>query len=248
MSKDIKNKVVLVTGGAIGIGYAIADRFLQKGAKTVIIIDINEKLGKDAVTSLNSKYGTNKATFYKCDVTSPETTWSEITDTYKDVDVLVNNAGILNDKEVKKTIDINVTALIEISLMFWEYNRMDKSGKGGTIINLASIYGFRIDQFLPVYQASKYAVMGFTKSLGHKYNFKRSGVRVMAICPGFTESKLTENFIVWDDKIQDAFLEFTKDKLWQKVDSVGKAAVEIFEKAESGTAWLIEGGEPVKEV
>ncbi|XP_072931518.1 15-hydroxyprostaglandin dehydrogenase [NAD(+)]-like [Epargyreus clarus] len=247
MAKDLKNKVVVITGGAVGIGFETADRFLQKGAKVVILLDIDEKQGVETAKILNSKYGANKAVFYKCDVTKDlDAVTKLIYDSYKYVDVLVNNAGILNDLLLKKTIDINVTALIEWSFKYWERMRKDKGGNGGTIINLASIYGFRIDQFLPIYQASKFAVMGFTKSLGHEYNYKRSGVRVVAICPGFTETKLTANVQTWDNEgFGKDLTVFIKQKAWQKVDSVGKAAVEIFENADSGTAWLIEGAKPI---
>ncbi|XP_047504854.1 15-hydroxyprostaglandin dehydrogenase [NAD(+)]-like [Pieris napi] len=246
---DIKNKVAVITGGAIGIGYEIADRFLQKGACVVVLLDINEKNGDAAAKKLASKHGNNRAVFYKCDVTTDlEAVWMNIVKKYPSIDILVNNAGFLNDKLAKKTIDINVTALIEWSLKYWEHSRTDKSGKGGTIINLASIYGYRVDQFLPVYQASKFAVMGFTKSLGHAYNFKRSGVRVMAICPGFTHTNLVEEVHTFDEVIKKDVKAFLKEQLWQNVDSVGNAVVDVVEKAASGTAWLIEGGKPIKEV
>ncbi|KAI5652179.1 short chain dehydrogenase domain-containing protein [Phthorimaea operculella] len=250
MEKDLKDKVVVITGGAVGIGYEIADMYLKKGAKVAVLLDINENQGAEAVKALTIKHGKNKAAFHKCDVTKDlEGIFHIIVDTYKNVDVLVNNAGVLDDTAAKKTIDINVTALIEWSMKFWEHMRKEKGGRGGTIINLASIYGFRIDQFLPIYQASKFAVMGFTKSLGHKYNFERTGVRVVAICPGFTETKLTSNPKTWSDQqMQLDFFVFLKGLPWQKVDAVGNAAVDVFENAESGTAWLIEGGKPIVQV
>lgn len=250
MAKDIKNKTVVITGGAVGIGYEIAFRYLGKGAKHVILLDLDEKQGTEAVKTLTTKYGANKACFYKCDVTADlESVSKKIFDTYKTVDVLVNNAGVLDDTSAKKTIGINVTALIEFSMKFWEHMRKDKGGNGGTIINLASIYGFRIDQYLPTYQASKFAVMGFTKSLGHKYNFDRTGVRVVAICPGFTETKLTSNPKTWpDNQLQMDLFVFLKGQAWQQVGVVGVAAVEVFECADSGTAWLIEGGKPIVQV
>ncbi|KAG6461820.1 alcohol dehydrogenase 1 [Manduca sexta] len=248
MAGNLKNKVVVITGGAEGIGFHLADNYLQKEAKHIILLDVNEKKGNEAVSALTSKHG-NKVSFMKCDVTTDlEAVSKKIFNTFQYVDVLVNNAGILNDGKLKQTIGINVTALIEWSLKFWEHMRKDKNGKGGTIINLASIYGYRIDQFLPVYQASKFAVMGFTKSLGHLYNYNRSGVRVIAICPGFTETKLTAAPATWDDKLNDEFGKFLKDQAWQKVDVVGKAGVTIFETADSGTAWLIEGSRPVVQV
>ncbi|KAJ8729813.1 hypothetical protein PYW07_016851 [Mythimna separata] len=248
MARDLTNKVVVITGGADGIGYEIADRYLQKGAKITILLDINEKLGAEAVKKLTAKHGNNKAAFLRCDVIQDLQTVSKwIFDSYK-VDVLVNNAGILNDRLLKKTIDINVTAVVEWGMTFWDHMRKDKGGNGGTIINLASIYGYRVDQFLPAYQASKFAVMGFTKSLGHVANFERSGVRVVAICPGFTETKLTEDPPAWDMGQDKEFSQFLKAQAWQKLESVGKAAVDIFEKAPTGTAWLTEGGKPIVEV
>lgn len=250
MAKDLQNKVVVITGGAVGIGFEIADKYLEKGAKVAVLLDINEKLGSEAVSLLTSKHGNNKADFFKCDVTSDlEGVSKKIFDKYKTVEILVNNAGILDDTAARKTIEINVAALIEWSMKFWEHMRKDKGGKGGTIVNLASIYGFRIDQFLPIYQASKYAVMGFTRSLGHKYNHNRTGVRVVAICPGFTETKLASNPKTWrDEHLQLDFFVYLKGLPWQKVEAVGGAAVQVFEMAESGTAWLIEGSKPVKEV
>ncbi|XP_021193431.3 15-hydroxyprostaglandin dehydrogenase [NAD(+)] [Helicoverpa armigera] len=248
MARDLTDKVVVITGGAEGIGYEIADNYLQKGAKITILLDINETLGAEAVKKLTAKHGNNKAAFLRCDVTEDMKTVSKwIFDSYK-VDILVNNAGILNDRAVKKTIDINVTAVAEWGLAFWDHMRKDKGGNGGTIINLASIYGYRVDQFLPVYQASKFAVMGFTKSLGHVANFERTGVRVIAICPGFTETKLTDQPATWQMGQDNEFGKFLKAQLWQKVEAVGKAAVDIYQKANSGTAWLIEGGKPIVEV
>ncbi|XP_047995470.1 15-hydroxyprostaglandin dehydrogenase [NAD(+)]-like [Leguminivora glycinivorella] len=251
MAKELKNKTVAITGGAVGIGFEIADRFLQKGAKTIIILDINEKQGAEAVKTLNSKHGNNKTVFIKCDVTSDlEAVSKNIFDLYKHVDVLVNNAGVLNELAPRKTIEINVTALIEWSFKFWNHMRKDQGGNGGTIINLASIYGFRVDPYLPAYQASKFAVQGFTKSLGHAYNFKRSGVRVVAVNPGFTETALTEAPKGFDKDRQymSDLSKFLQEQAWQQVASVGQAAVDVFERAESGTAWLIEGGRPIVEV
>ncbi|XP_023943587.2 15-hydroxyprostaglandin dehydrogenase [NAD(+)]-like [Bicyclus anynana] len=250
MARNLKNKVVVITGGSVGIGYEIADRYLQKGAKVAILLGTTEARGLESSKNLCTKYGANRAVFMKCNVTKDlDTVYPKIVSTYETVHVLVNNAGILNDQRIRDTININVQALIDWSLKFWQYMRMDKGGKGGTIINLASIYGYRVDQYLPVYQASKFAVMGFTKSLGHTYNYNRSGVRVLGICPGYTDTALVHDLKTWDDdSIAKDYGVFLKKQLWQKVDSVGKAAVDVFENANSGTAWLIEGAKPIVEV
>ncbi|XP_013146782.1 PREDICTED: 15-hydroxyprostaglandin dehydrogenase [NAD(+)]-like [Papilio polytes] len=249
MIKDVFNKTIVVTGGAVGIGYAIAESFLQNNPRVVIILDINEELGAAAINNLAAKYGENKVVFFKCDViTDLESISNRIVEEYKTVDVLVNNAGMLNDSAFKETIEINVTALIDWSFKFWEHMRKDKSGKGGTIMNIASIYGYMIDPYVPVYHASKFAVMGFTKSLGHVNNFTKFGVRVVAICPGFTETVLLKDMKTWTPKVKEEFNAYAKSQPWQKPEAVGKAAVEVFENAKSGTAWRIFDSQPVIEV
>lgn len=250
MARTVADKVALITGGAEGIGFSIAENLLKKGAKTVVLLDINEKLGSQAADALNAKYGDNKASFIKCDVTQDlESVSKHIIDKYKTVDILVNNAGILNETALKKTIDINVTAVLEWSIKFWEHMRKDEGGIGGTILNVASIYGFLVDPHAPIYKASKYAVMGFTKTLGHEDNYNKSGVRVVAICPGFTETNLFEKAPAIEDRQdQKDFDEFMKQQPWQTTEAVGKAAVEVFEISQSGTAWKIEGEKPIAQV
>ncbi|KAI5634002.1 short chain dehydrogenase domain-containing protein [Phthorimaea operculella] len=254
MTNTIENKVVVITGGAQSIGLETAISFLENGAGRVIILDINEDTGKETASSLNKRFG-EKVDFYKCDVTKDlEEVSKLIFDKFKVVDVLVNNAGIANESDVRKTIEINVIALIEWSNKFSEHMSTEKGGKGGTILNVASIYGFRTsDPFVPVYKASKHAIMGFTKTLGHEYYFKRFGVRVVAICPGYTTTNLGKTdgkITLLSGKTLEDYLEYIYSPavIWQTADAVGKAAVEVFKVADSGTAWLIEGGKPAERV
>ncbi|CAH3909558.1 alcohol dehydrogenase 1-like [Pieris brassicae] len=248
MSREIKNKVILITGGASGIGYSAADTFLQNKALLVIILDIDEIQGNKAVKELKFKYGQNKAVFLKCDVTKDvEVVWAKVIATYN-IDILVNSAGIADEKVPKRLIDINLTALIQFSLKFMDQYRKDKSGDGGTIINVSSIYGTFTDPYLPVYQATKFGVMAFTKSLGNQGNFQRTGVRVLAICPGFTNTKLTEVLKTWDVNLNEEYAEYINNFTWQTVEKVSDAIIEVFEKAESGSGWVIDGGKPIREV
>ncbi|XP_026324949.1 15-hydroxyprostaglandin dehydrogenase [NAD(+)]-like [Hyposmocoma kahamanoa] len=240
------NKIVIVTGGADGIGYAICEKFLKSGAKAVIIVDIDDKKGSEAIKNL-SKFG-NKSVFVKCDVTKDlEEVLKKILEQHNTVDVLVNNAGVVDEVCPKRTLGLNTVALIEWSMKLYEHMRKDKGGNGGTIVNIASVYGVVVDPFQPIYKASKYGVIGFTRTLGHELNFEKFGVRVVAVCPGFTETALGARLIE-----QEMLLDVRKElndliaKMpWQKPDAVGRATVEIFEKADSGTAWSIIGDGPV---
>lgn len=249
MSWDLTNKVVVITGGAEGIGYAIADKYLHKCVKRIIILDVNEELGSEAAGKLCAKYGKNKAVFIKCDVTTDIETISKTIFHSNNIDVLINSAAIVDETRPEKTIGTNVTGLIECSIKFWEHMRKDKGGNGGTIINLGSVSSFRIDPMAPVYQASKFAVMGFTKSLGHITNFAKSDVRVVAICPGLTETRLPMQYLK-SQHIQniDELMSFMKSLPKQTADDVGNAAVEIYQIAKTGSVWLIEAAKPVTEI
>lgn len=246
MKRDLKNKVAVITGGAMGIGYHIANSFLANGAKTVLILDIDEKCGAEAIDTFNKAYGEEKAVFIKCDVTKDlEAVSSDILQKYK-VDILVNNAGIGDETSIRKTIEVNTIAVVEWGMKFWEYMRKDIGGSGGTIMNVSSIYGYEADPFVIFYKTSKHAVMGFTKSLGHPYNYEKSGVRVIAICPGFTQTSILKAKL--PDFYAEDFEKFTEKQVIQKPETVGQAAVDIFKVADSGAAWVVKDNEPVKPV
>ncbi|GBP98086.1 15-hydroxyprostaglandin dehydrogenase [Eumeta japonica] len=253
--RSVRGKVVLITGGAEGIGREIARNYLAAGAGVVVLVDVNDRLGRATAAELNSTHGPGKASFIQADVTSEkdlDAVYARVLRDYDHLDVLVNNAGVLDESNWKKCIDINLTSLIGWSFKYLEHMRKDRGGRGGTIVNLASIYGFRIDQYLPVYQASKFGVLAFTRSLGHSYNYDRTGVRVIAICPSFTKTALTDRGFSCEFGDEMLFADFKSfletEALWQNVDAVGGAAVEVFERADSGTGWVIEGAKPVTPV
>lgn len=242
MERILKNKTVVITGGAMGIGYHIADKYLEEGAKTVIILDVNEREGMKSTGGLNAKYGDGKAAFIKCDVTKDlEEVSQKVFNEYKQVDVLVNNAGITSEKSIRKIMEINVIALVEWSMKFFEHMRKDRDGAGGTIINMGSGYSYHVDPYLAFYKATKHAVMGFTRTFGHQDNYQRFGVRAIILCPGLTNTTLGTSIDVWDEH-RDIFPEFVKSQAVQEPEVVGEAAVKIFEDGESGSAWKVFDG------
>ncbi|XP_028029853.1 15-hydroxyprostaglandin dehydrogenase [NAD(+)]-like [Bombyx mandarina] len=244
--KKIEGKVVVVTGAARGIGYAIADNFLKNGAEVIIILDINVQNGIKAAKELNCKYGNNTAEFIECDITKDlERVSKMISLKYKYVDVLVNNAGIIEENKPRKLLLTNAVATIEFPLKFMENMRKDKlNGKGGTIINIASTAVHYIDPFFPTYRGTKFAIMGFSRSLGHEYNYKKSGVRVLTICPGATNTTLGLNNIKVNSEDAPALAKEYQYVTIQSPDNVGKGAVEIFKNAKTGTSWDIENEKP----
>lgn len=238
MEVDLKNKIVVVTGGATGIGYSIAENFSKQSA-TVIILDLNEDTGKQAIERL----GIDKTVFVKCDLkTGIDRAFNEIVEKYKRIDVLVNNAGV-GGIDYKTCIDINFTACVTLSLKLYHYNMSRDERTESTIINISSIMGYRISQFIPIYQATKAGMITFTRSLGHEENLQKSGVRVVALCPGFTKTNLTRPFFEEDtSSIPADLLAYAMAHTWQEPSDVGSASLEVFKRAPSGSIWLIEGG------
>lgn len=250
MEQEIKNKVAVITGGAKGIGYAISEELLKGSASNVIILDVNSEQGYEAVQTLNTKYGENKAEFIKCDVTKDlDETFNIIIDKYKTVDILVNNAGIGDESNTKRIFDINAIAVIEWSKKFLGHMRKDKGGKGGTILNISSVAGCETNPcYLPVYSATKHAVFGFSKTVGHAENYAVHGVRLVTLCPGCTNTDLYRQVVAQEGLVfRDIVADITKLEL-QEVGDVATAAAEVITKVATGTAWKIVGAKKIVQV
>ncbi|XP_045448544.1 15-hydroxyprostaglandin dehydrogenase [NAD(+)]-like [Melitaea cinxia] len=249
MDRQVKGKIVAVTGSANGLGLAMVTSFLQQGAKLAILLDMDEIKGNEALMNLKQKYGDDRVVFYKCNVLNDlEDVYQTITRNHKYIDILVNNAGILDEKNIKRTMNINAIAVMEWTVKFYKNMSLANGGKGGTIINVSSIFGYRIFSFIPFYQASKYAVLGFSKSIGHEMNFKKSGVRVVTLCPGLTHTSLTDTPNVWEGCSLEEMSPYLSKFEWQEPPAIGDGVVEIFKNADSGSVWLVEGSRPAEKI
>ena len=205
----MKDKIVLVTGGAAGIGKATALRFVEEGAK-VVICDVNEAAGQETVRLLGAE-----ASFYKVDVTSRQSVqaWVDaVVARYGRVDVLVNNAGILRDGQLVKfkegqlvgqmseadfdlVISVNLKGVFNCAQAVAPV--MIKQG-GGVILNATSVVGLDGNFGQTNYVATKAGVIGITKVWARELG--RYGIRVNAVAPGFTA---TEMVTAMPEKILD---------------------------------------------
>ncbi|KAG5331934.1 PGDH dehydrogenase, partial [Acromyrmex charruanus] len=245
---DIKNKTVMITGAAAGLGYKYAEILLRNGVKSVAVVDLPTSNGQNAVATLENKFGKGCAIFVACDVTKAddfEKIFKKIIDTFKGLDILINNAGIFNDIYWEKTIDVNVKAVIRGSMLAFDYMGKHKGGKGGLIVNVASVVGLEPNPYLAMYCASKYAIVGFSRSLANIYN--KTEVRVVIMCPGVTGTALVEDF---RDRINDSIrvalgsdIPELEKMPNQTTDHVALAMLNLIQKGKNGAAWVVKDNE-----
>ena len=186
-NQSLKNKKIVISAGASGIGLAIVKVCLEKGA-TVFVSDINEKF----LNKLKKNSKINKKLFvFNCDASNEnevEELFEKINKKTKKIDCLINNVGIagptgtienLTSKDWENTLKTNV-----ISHFYFTKNAipMLKKNKGGSIINLSSGAGIMGFPLRSPYAASKWAIVGITKTLAMELG--KSKIRVNAICPG----------------------------------------------------------------
>jgi cyclopentanol dehydrogenase len=193
--KRVQDKVILVTGGAMGMGQSHSELLASQGA-WVFVADVNQTQGQSTVDGIRKNGG--KADFLKLDVTQ-ETDWNaavnQIVERAGRLDVLVNNAGILILKPVQDTsnqewdriFDVNVRSVFIGTRAAIPV--MQKQG-GGTIVNVSSIYGLVGAPGASAYEASKGAVRLFTKSCA--VDLAPFNIRVNSVHPGVIETQMTK--------------------------------------------------------
>ncbi|KAM9348667.1 15-hydroxyprostaglandin dehydrogenase [NAD(+)]-like [Symphorus nematophorus] len=188
----LSGKIAVVTGAAMGIGKAVTEILLQNGAK-VALLDVNETAGKNLIETLKKQHGQERTLFLRCDVESEEqikAAFQKTADTFGGIDILCNNAGILNEKLWEKTISINLMGSIRVAYLALEHMSKSKGGRGGVIVNTASMAGLGPLLSCPVYTATKHGVIGFTRAMALASPALGYGTRFNALCPGFVQTDL----------------------------------------------------------
>ena len=189
----LDNKIALITGGAMGIGYGIVLTYLKYGAKVIILDSANEI--SEVITKLNEKYP-GMINGFKVDIRNQEllnAIFTQIKNTYGHLDIIVNNAGVCKLEEFSNMseeirnfhFDININGTWNITKIFLP---LLKLGNSPAIVNLSSVTGPMVaDPGEVAYATSKGAILGFTKSLAAEL---APNIRVNAIMPGYVDTPM----------------------------------------------------------
>ena len=191
----LKDKVVVITGGSRGIGYATADKFLQEGAKVIITASTQQSADK-AVEKLKEKYPDSVVVGISPNLANLEEVKSAFYGQFRHygcIDILVNNAGIsestpfteYTEETFDKVMDLNVKGVFNATRAAVEC--MVARGSG-VILSTSSMVSISGQPSGFAYPASKFAVNGLTVSLARELGPK--GIRVNAVAPGITETDM----------------------------------------------------------
>ncbi len=248
MSSIYAGKVALVTGGGSGIGRATALAFASEGAK-VVVADLSPEGGLQTLEMI--KAGGGEATFVAVDVSDESQVVAMIDasiDAFGRIDCAFNNAGIGGGRrpvhewelaDFRKVIAVNLDGVFlcmkhEIPVMLRQ--------RGGAIVNNASVAGLRGSPTLGPYVASKHAVIGLTKTAALEYI--AYGVRVNAICPGWTETAILKG-LEEDPKVMKRMIERIPLKRMGRPEEIAAAVLWLCSDASSftvGHAMVLDGG------
>jgi len=212
MSNRLKEKVALISGASGGIGAATARIFTKEGAK-VVLADIQDEKGEAIVNELNGGSNTHTAMYAHLDVTRAdqwEAAVAAMEDKFGKLNILVNNAGILNISGVEDTTEDVWQRVLDINQkgvwlgMKTAIPSMRRAG-GGSIVNISSILGSVGCPVGSAYQCSKGAVRVLTKQAAAQY--VAENIRINSVHPALIETPMTLNRESVPQEAYDAFAE-----------------------------------------
>jgi 3-oxoacyl-[acyl-carrier protein] reductase len=191
MNMRLKDKVAIITGAAKGIGFATAKRFAEEGAR-VIIADANPDAVKTAMGLLPGAEG---FVMNVADRASIQAAVDQVIQRHGRIDILINNAGITKDARLVNMTEAQFDAVIDVNLK-GVFNctqlvvpHMLEAGKGA-VVNASSVVGIYGNFGQTNYSATKFGVIGFTKTWARELGSK--GIRVNAVCPGFIATEMVK--------------------------------------------------------
>ncbi len=233
MSKILKNKKIIISAGASGIGWSAAKIFLNRGA-TVYLCDIDKKL----LNKTKKHPQNNKKLFsYECDASNENQVsafFKKVSKKTKKIDALINNVGIAGPTgslEKLKSKDWENTLHVDVNSHFYFTKSaipLIKKSKNGSIVNISSTAGILGFPLRSPYAASKWAIIGITKTLAMELG--KFNIRVNAVCPGTIKGDRMKRVIkdkakftkVSTKTVEKDFVSMSSMKQWILEEDIGK--------------------------
>ena len=246
---DLTGKNAVVTGGASGIGRAIALTLAGAGA-TAYVADLTEdaREGGETTVDLITAQG-GRAEFVHLDVTSSsevDAVFAGLEERSGGLDILVNNAGILREGSAHETDDETWLSQFAVNVhgTFYCTRAMVRAllaaGRPGKVVNISSISAFRGNPGFAAYCAGKGAVANFTRQAGLDY--AAAGINVNAVAPGFVETQMTA---LYDKATHDALCAQTPRGRWAVPQDIANAVLFLSSSLADhvcGENLLVDGG------
>lgn len=250
MSRILKDKVILITGGSTGIGKASALRCAQEGA-SLILADINVEGGQAVVDEINSADG--KARFIEIDVTQAAQVQLMIKttiDTYGRLDGAFNNAGIegaivsiakMTEQEFDRTVNVDLKSV-------WlcvkhQTQQFLKQQTKGSIVNTASVAGLVGTRGGSAYGTAKHGVVGLSKCVALEY--ARKAIRVNSVCPGVVQTPMVDRMVSATGITTQSLVDQQPIGRFGEPKEIGEAVVWLLSDLSSfvtGIAMPVDGG------
>lgn len=246
----LKDKNIIITGGTSGIGKATALKLVEQGAN-IVIAGRNEERGFHIIEQ--AKKFNKQCSFFRCDVTDSSDVLSLFDNAIRflgKIDCLFNNAGIEGEiANFTESTENNWDQVINTNLKGTWYcmkavlSHMLANGSGN-IVNMSSTSGLVGNGFgMTAYAASKFAIIGLTKSVALEY--AKQNIRVNAICPAFVETPMTDEICEQNPKYRRRFEACQPIGRMAQPDEIADAVVYLFSDESrfiTGTSFIIDGG------
>ena len=253
MSKNdekMSQKVAIITGSSSGIGRATAISIAKEGIK-VVIAARREKEGEETLNLVKESGGDGM--FVQTDVSNEDSVIALVEETakrYGRLDYAFNNAGVVEDpapftnktlSSFDKIMAVNVKG-VWLSMKH-EIPQMLKNGGGGAIVNNSSVFGVIGNPQLPIYVASKHAILGLTKAAALEY--AKAGIRINAVAPGAIETEMMEQAIGNDKQLKQALVSLHPIGRAGKPEEIANAVLWLLSDKASfvtGHTLVVDGG------
>jgi NAD(P)-dependent dehydrogenase (short-subunit alcohol dehydrogenase family) len=231
---EIEDRVALVTGGAGGLGSAVARALAERGAR-VVIADVDVERGRALANELDGRFVATDVS----DLDACVRMVAEATERFGGLDLVHLNAGIASGcgigegfdlGEYRRAMGINLDGVVfglQAALPAL------RARGGGAVVATASLAGLAAVPLDPLYAANKHAVVGLVRSLGP--GLALEGIRVNAVCPGFAESAII-------DPIRDALASEGMPII--PAEQVAETVLTLFTGEMSGECWFVQAGRP----